>query len=629
MDTSRKLVSRVLSENVIGDDYFRLKATFTDGLTYNSGNDVAANDDLSVIALSSFVLDSNSNSVQNGSFLPSVTIQKLVDGEYVEADVPMDNVVASPYHSDVLTQLAVSGDGSTLAVAQVYTARGGNAALSESTVKIFKESNGVWSLLDTPYFGNAGGGGSKPGLVVSLTDKGDFLLVGERYSDSKKGKVMLYSYDSSSNKYSLDDSLNIGGAEAGDQAGSSVMISRDGSCFIYGSVGGNNGTGSAHVYCKDNNGSFVLDKTLQGTDLKSDYGFSVAITTGSNGEVVAAVGARLHDSNDKVNAGLVQVYKKLPGTSSWSALGSDIIGNRGQSIEEYHTGDEFGFSISLGNIQSDKSLRLAVGSPNVDADGGGRPNYYHGQVNLYEISDVSASNSQDWYEIASGINGESEDSSGSSVVLSTDGKRIAIASPSRDEDVALAISKGIVHVYLQDEYSDAPSQIPSNSPTATVLPSLAPSISSSPSNVPSQSLHPSTEIASLSQFTMSFTMDISQKDDLITFLQGFLQNLFGIPGASSIVIELVQPLYQDRRQLQSETVQFIVTFPTRVPDEVVKTRVEAQLVQAISAEYGDAIQATGLEVIASDAPSLTPSDIPSGKLISTEKYCVMIPHEKE
>ena len=246
------------------------------------------------------------------------------------------------------------------------------------------------------------------------------------------------------------------------------MISRDGSCFIYGSVGGNSGTGSAHVYCKDTNtGNFVHNNNLQGTDSKSEYGFSVAITTpGSNGEVVAAVGARLHDSTDKVNAGLVQVYKKLSSTSSWSALGTEIIGDRGQSIEEYHTGDEFGFSISLGNIQSDKSLRLAVGSPNFDADVGGRPNYYHGQVSLYEISDVSASNdSQDWNEIANGINGDSKDSSGSSVVLSTDGKRIAIASPNREEDVSLAVSKGIVHVYLQDEYSDAPSLTPSDIPS--------------------------------------------------------------------------------------------------------------------------------------------------------------------
>lgn len=417
MDTTstKQLVSRVLPEKDIGAAYFRLKATFEEVTAYNSGDDIAANDDLSVIALSSFVLDGSSNSVQNGSFLPFVTIQKLIGEGYVKTNVPMVDVVASPYLDDALAQLAVSGDGFTLAVAQVYSVHGVVNAVSDSTVKIYRESGGSWSVTHTPYMGDAGGGGIKPGIVVSLNENGDYLLIGQRYFSSKKGKVMLYSFNGST--YVLDETLNIVGAEEGDEVGSSVMISRDGTCFIYGSVGENGGTGSAHVYCKDDNGSFAHVTTFHGTDVKSEFGFSIAITSNSSGEKVAAIGARLHDSVGKIDAGLVQVHKKLSSVSSWSPLGSNLVGLRGESIVNYYAGDEFGFSISVGKIQADNSLRIAIGSPNFDADGGDKTEYYHGQVRLYEFNDVSSSDSNDWTEVANGIDGQTKDSAGTSVLI--------------------------------------------------------------------------------------------------------------------------------------------------------------------------------------------------------------------
>jgi hypothetical protein len=266
------------------------------------------------------------------------------------------------------------------------------------------------------------------------------------------------------------------------------MIARDGSCFIYGSKGGNGGAGSADIWCKDN-GAWTRETTRYGTDRNSDFGFSVAITS-ANGNMAAAVGARLHDSDGKVDAGLVQVFMKLEYDSDWNQLGSNIFGQRGESIENYYVGDEFGFSISLGNIQNDSngwpySLRIAIGAPNVDADMNDLTKYYHGEVSLYEINNFLDSDS-DWNEIGDGINGQSKDSAGSSVILRKDGKSIAVASPDRGENSEF-VSKGIVQIYLQDEYSDVPSQVPSNnpSPSPSDLPSDIPS--SIPSNVPSTS----------------------------------------------------------------------------------------------------------------------------------------------
>ncbi|GFH52428.1 hypothetical protein CTEN210_08904 [Chaetoceros tenuissimus] len=500
--TADGVKSRKLESTTIGDPYFRLKETFYEDFTYNSGDDIAASDDLSVLAMSSFVLDSNSNSVQNGSFLPKVTVQKhdTITGNYEKidldlGDVAMGTLTKSPSPDDALAQLAVSGDGKTIAVAQAFIDRGtgDETGVPDSTVKIFTElDDGSWSLRDTRTFNSDKiGVGSKPALVVSLNENGDYLLVGRRYFSDKDGRVDLYAFNQNSGEYEIEKTVLTvdDNALTAAEVGSSVMITRDGSCFIFGSKGGNGGAGSADIWCKNSNGEWIRETTRYGTDRNSDFGFSVAITS-VNGNMAAAVGARLHDSDGKVDAGLVQVFMKLEyGTTIWEQLGSNIFGQRGQSIENYYVGDEFGFSISLGNIQNDNnggpySLRIAIGAPNVDADMNDLTKYYHGEVSLHEINNFLLDSDSDWNEIGDGINGQSKDSAGSSVILRKDGKSIAVASPDRGENNEF-VSKGIVQIYLQDEYSDVPSQVPSNNPSTppSDLPSAVPS--SIPSNVPS------------------------------------------------------------------------------------------------------------------------------------------------
>ena len=450
------------------------------------------------------------------AYLPRVTIGKLLHGNYTMTNLDLGDVTPSFFPTDALTQLAVSGDGKTITVAQAYFFRGFETEIPNGTIKIFKESVGTWSLRDTLVFSrDTIGVGSKSGLVVSLNENGDYVLVGWRYFNQNSGIVELYSFDGS--VYVMEKNI-VGNSSEAAEVGSSVMITRDGSCFIYGSVRGNDGKGSAEIYCRDSNENWNFETSFAGSDDRSEFGFSVAITSTKDRDRVAAIGARLHDSDGKVDAGLVQVFKNLSDGTIWEQLGVNLFGQRGQSIEYYYVGDEFGFSISLGNIQNDKSLRIAIGAPNVDADILDKTSYYHGEVVLYEISNVSTG-TIDWNEIGNGINGQSKDSTGSSVILSKDGKSIAVASPDRGEDNKFR-RKGIVHIYLQDEYSDEPSQVPSKTPSES--PSSVPSSLSSnkPSVTPSLSDAPSmspTETPSISHLpTLSYT----NLSEMVLWLRG-------------------------------------------------------------------------------------------------------------
>lgn len=193
--------------------------------------------------------------------------------------------------------------------------------------------------------------------------------------------------------------------------------------------------------------------------------------------------------------------------------------------------------------------------------------------------------------------------------LSQDGKNLAVSLPKRGEDIVNGVSEGIVEVYVQDEYSEEPSQVPSLSPSVTVSPSSVPSLSNSPSIVPSQSLHPSTAIASDVQLTATFVMDASEVDAFISFLKIVFQELLGIADISTIIIEVAQS--SQERKLESVLITLNIILPTRVPDSTVVARVSPQLEEKINESYGDSIQMKSFNEIASDVPSMTPSGSPS------------------
>ena len=216
---------------------------------------------------------------------------------------------------------------------------------------------------------------------------------------------------------------DIDGEASGDFSGSSVSLDSDGDRLAIGAYG-NEGTGddanggSGHVRVFEwSGGSWSqLGSDIDGEAAADRFGYSVSLD--SDGDRLA-IGAYLNDGGGS-NAGHVRVYAW--NGSSWSQLGSDIDGEAAD--------DKSGISVSL---DSDGD-RLAIGA--FHNDGGGSN---AGHVRVY------AWNGSSWSQLGSDIDGEAtDDESGNSICLDSDGDRLAIGALNNDGG---GNSAGHVRVY--------------------------------------------------------------------------------------------------------------------------------------------------------------------------------------
>ena len=217
----------------------------------------------------------------------------------------------------------------------------------------------------------------------------------------------------------VQQGADIDGEVAGDQSGFSVSMSSDGSTVAIGAhLNDGNGQNSGHIRVYKYNGTSWIQ---QGADIDGeaagDYsGYSVSI---SSDGLTVAIGAYLNDGNGG-GAGHVRVYK-YNGTS-WVQQGADIDGDV--------TGDYSGRSVSI----SLDGLTVAIGANGNDGNG-----FNAGHVRVYKYNGTS------WIQQGVDIDGEaSNDESGSSVSISSDGLIVAIGAYLNDGN---GQNSGHVRVY--------------------------------------------------------------------------------------------------------------------------------------------------------------------------------------
>ena len=125
-----------------------------------------------------------------------------------------------------------------------------------------------------------------------------------------------------------------------------------------------------------------------------------------------AIGSRSNGGNGDWS-GNVRIFQWIESTSSWTQLGADIDGEA--------SGDWSGYSVSL---SSDGKV-VAIGAPSND----GIASTNAGHVRIFQWTEsISA-----WTQVGADIDGESSDDySGQSVSLSSDGKIVAIGAHDND-----------------------------------------------------------------------------------------------------------------------------------------------------------------------------------------------------
>jgi len=170
----------------------------------------------------------------------------------------------------------------------------------------------------------------------------------------------------------------------------------------------------------------ALSQIQLGTDIDGEGLSGYSVSMSSDGKRVA-IGAPNANGNA---SGQVRVYD-WNGTA-WTQLGDDIDG---EAIN-----DLLGFSVSL----SSDGTRVAIGAPINDRNGNN-----FGHVRVYDW------NGSAWTQLGVDIDGEAaDDQSGSSVSLSSDGKRVATGAPENDSRA------GHVRVYRFASASSAATPVP-------------------------------------------------------------------------------------------------------------------------------------------------------------------------
>ena len=255
------------------------------------------------------------------------------------------------------------------------------------------------------------------GTAIALSDDGTIVAVGSirnKEVATFAGHVRLYQWV---NESWTQLGTDIDGMNSDDLLGTSVALSADGLVVACGAP--ENGAPSGYVVIREWDGTAWSPKgeILEGLSIGDKFGTSVALSSDGNRVAVGAT----HADDGGGNSGQVRVYDWQD--NQWVQTGLPI---NGVAIS-----DVSGGAVSL----SADGNRLAIGSHEND-----ETDTAAGQVRVFEWSDAEG-----WNQIGRALNGEAtRDESGSTVVLSADGNRLAIGAPFNDGN---GIWSGHVRVY--------------------------------------------------------------------------------------------------------------------------------------------------------------------------------------
>jgi VCBS repeat-containing protein len=288
------------------------------------------------------------------------------------------------------TSVALSSDGLTVAIGASYA-----SSDAVGHVRVYRYNGSSWSQLGADIDGEVSLGLS--GSSVALSSDGQTVAIGGSGNQSfgTRGRVRVYHY--------LDGAwIKRGDDMANAQADSSVALSSDGLTLAIGDPsnddnGNDAGEVRAYRYIEDLDSWIQLGQDIDGEAERDRSGWSVALS--SDGQTLA-IGAPGNSGNGS-SGGHVRVYRYTG--STWIQQGADIDGEKWQS----------GTSVAL----SSDGQTVAIGAPYIDG-------YVSGQVRVYHY------NGSNWIKRGADIEGEATGcESGTSVALSSDGRTLAVGAP--------------------------------------------------------------------------------------------------------------------------------------------------------------------------------------------------------
>lgn len=380
------------STTVIPDEFSQL-GTDIDGTTSfgNAGQSVSVSSDGSRLAVG---IRSGGSSSQG--------IVRVFDWDGTSWTQVGSDIVGLVNGDNFGRAVSLSSDGVRVAIGAPFADPSSSFGYFNSgQVTVYELSGSTWVQMGSVFSGVFNN--ERLGFSVSLNSDGTKLAIGS--TGFSGGNVKVYNWSGTS--WTQVGSTMTGDA-TGDEYGTSVSLSSDGTRLAVGAAA-HNTSGYVRVYEFSGNAWGQQGSSINGEGSTDRFGFSVSLS--SDGTRFAAGGI-----GNTANSGHVRVFEY---SSDWTQVGSDI--------DSESSADNFGYSVSLNS----DGTRLAAGAIFNNSN--------RGHTRVFDWSGSS------WNQIGSDIDGEaSNDYSGHSVSLSSDGLRLAIGAPNNADGGSLA---GHVRVY--------------------------------------------------------------------------------------------------------------------------------------------------------------------------------------
>jgi hypothetical protein len=165
------------------------------------------------------------------------------------------------------------------------------ANYTAGATRIYKLNNSSW-IMDTQINGLAA-------ESVSLSSDGTTVAIGAPYANSNAGATRIYKLNNSS--WIMDKQID--GLTAGEQSGTSVSLSSNGTTIAIGAPYANSNAGATRIYKWNNSYWILLGSQINGLTANERSGSSVSLSSTSNVTTVA-IGA----PNAIFSAGATSIY---------------------------------------------------------------------------------------------------------------------------------------------------------------------------------------------------------------------------------------------------------------------------------------------------------------------------------